>query len=100
MIIEENHLNTTRGYHICEPIFCDDPFTDDPGELFRHCQKEYGRCTSSVYVDRDGKTLRIGWVFEKTDRYEDTGEPFMHETWITLHTERPTHSIKRHYLAI
>jgi hypothetical protein len=28
--------------------------------------------------------VAIGWIFEKTARYEDTGEPFTLETWVEI----------------
>lgn len=68
-----------------------EPFTSDRARLFRLCQKEYGRCTSRVYVDGPtGKPKPIGWVFEKRQQYEDTGrygrpaQFFTLETWVEL----------------
>ena len=74
------------------------------GELFQKMRALHGRCTGKVHIDTRGpsdppgvfnKTLTIGWVFLKKDKYEDTGEPFLCETWITVHEQRPT--ITHHY---
>lgn len=54
------------------------------GEMFRWFRGRYGRCVSRVYADVDGETMQVGWCFQKRERYEDTGETFLHETWITL----------------
>lgn len=67
-------------------------------EAFKYCQKEYGRCAGHIYHDDvDGP---IGWIFQKTARYEDTNEPFKQETWVELHEAVPTRTIKYHYLSI
>ena len=61
------------------------PFTEDRGKLFRAYQKQYGGCVGKVYQDTpDGEPDAIGWVFRKKDKYEDTGEFFWHEVWVTL----------------
>jgi hypothetical protein len=71
---------------------------DKPGELFRDLQKQYGRCTSRVYVG-DGKP--IGWVFQKkvpyTDRWSKPGEVYDQETWVTVHSGPPTKTVEYHY---
>lgn len=69
-------------------------YCDSTGELFRACQKNAGRCTGRVYHDDYGA---IGWVFEQTDVYEDTGEPYLLETWVTVHTAEPTRTVQYHY---
>lgn len=73
-----------------EPHEC---FTDDVGRLFRSCQREYGRCTSRVYVDRaDGSTPAVGWHFEKMREYEDSGRYgrprsyYKQGAWVSLYT--------------
>ena len=61
-------------------------FTDSVGELFKHLQQEFGRCVSSMYIDKkDGTTKKIGWVFEKKNHYTNSDEKYMQETWIELH---------------
>lgn len=59
-------------------------------EIFSLLSRVYGRCISKVYIDRaDGSTAAIGYVFQKRDRYTDTGEPFLCETWISFCTVVP-----------
>lgn len=68
-----------------------EPFTDDRGELFRSCQREYGRCTSTVYKDVRRavafnppvtRTYWNGWFFEKRRKYEDCDETYLQGTWV------------------
>lgn len=75
-----------------EPVF-----SDNVSRLFRSLQKEYGRCISKMYVDRKDKTAAIGWVFLKKDKYEDSNETYLKETWVTLHDEEPEKTIQYHY---
>lgn len=79
------YLNATSGHIIGEDSEPYETWTNDTGALFRELQREYGRCVSKVYVDREGGPVAIGWVFERTERYEDTGEPYVREVWVTLH---------------
>jgi hypothetical protein len=65
-----------------------------PGELFRSCQREFGRCTSKVYV---GEGKPIGWVFERKAKYTDTGKPYTQQTWVTVHEKPPTKAVTYHY---
>lgn len=57
----------------------------DTGAIFRECQREYGRCMSSVYVDqKNGPPKRVGWFFVGRQRYEDTGEPYLRGAWVSI----------------
>lgn len=82
-------VNATKGYRFCE----EDPYETchaDKGSLFRAMQREFGRCASTMYVDKkDGKTLPVGWVFQKRMRYEDarTDTPndyYIREAWVEV----------------
>ena len=62
-------------------------FSNNEGELFKSMQKAYGRCTSKIYVDISvafypPRTVPIGWVFVKRERYEDSEETVLKETWV------------------
>lgn len=77
---------------------------ENRGELFRHLQKEYGKCVSKMYVDRaEGKAKAIGWVFEKREQYEDTGkygreaEYYTREVWVSRHRKPPKSTVKYYY---
>lgn len=86
--IRETFINATEGHMIGEGE-CSSLFSDKPGELFRSCRSEYGRCVSSIYRDqKDGPPIRCGWVFQGLDKYEDTGEPYLREVWVQL-LEKP-----------
>jgi hypothetical protein len=75
---------------------------EDPAKLYRSCLKEYGRCISKVYIDKNGKSVPVGWVFLKRQEYEDSrkrpSETYLHETWVTLHSGPPTRKTTYHYI--
>ena len=97
LYVNEVWIDSTRHLGIGESGVYE-TFTDDPGELYRALQREYGRCISKVYIDGEkGETLPIGWVFVKRRHYEDTGEPYLAETWATLHERPPTQTTRHHY---
>jgi hypothetical protein len=69
---------------------------DTVGQLFRRCQKEYGKCVSKVYVDRQGEeAVPIGWVFHKRVEYSDCRKTYLQEAWITVVEPREYKRIDR-----
>jgi hypothetical protein len=67
---------------VADTIFEDDP---TPGNIFRWCRREHGRCISKVYIDTvEHGTVHVGWVFLKREKYEDCNDTYLHETWISL----------------
>ena len=74
-----------------------EPFTDDPGQLFRAFQKDAGRCTGKVYVDVPDGVIHIGWTFQRRKKYTDSRETYLQETWVDLHDKRPTRTVEYHY---
>lgn len=91
MLIRETYLNKDRDMIFGETGWYE-PYTIDKGKLFRSLQKEYGRCVSKVYLDElqvNGMMVAIphGWVFQKKDKYEDTGERYMREVWVSVREE-------------
>lgn len=87
--VRETFVNETRGYRFGEtPAY--ETYTDDLGRLFRDMQREYGRCVSSMYVDkRDGRTVQTGWVFSKRMQYEDCDETYTREVWVEVFAAEP-----------
>lgn len=90
LMIRCDYLNETKGH-----IFGQDPewveaFTDNRARLFLDCQREYGRCVSSIYADGTGSQSH-GWVFQKRMQYEDyrgRGERFyVREVWVHVKEE-------------
>ena len=76
-------------------------FTDKIKTLFLSLSREYGKCISSIYIDtKKGKTKKIGWVFQKREKYTDCNETYLKETWITLHEKQPKKLIKYFYKEI
>ena len=97
MLISETYINATEGfqYGSADPY---EPFTDDIGELFRALSREYGRCTSKVYINGpDGNAQAIGWVFQKRIQYEDCTKTYLAERWIVLHESHPDMHTEFHY---
>ena len=70
MLVQEEFVNETQGNFIGknDPY---EPFTDNVKKLFRSYQREYGRCTSKAYIDENGESKAIGWVFSKKMKSED-----------------------------
>lgn len=100
LMLQETHINKTEGYsfsshkyELAGTVFEDCATT---AELYRAAMdlREYGRCIGRVYIYRRERTndeggerwnvVHVGYVFEKRDHYEDTGEPYLRETWLTL----------------
>jgi len=72
---------------------------DSIGALFLSLTREYGRCISKVYIDKKegGPPKQIGWVFEKRAKYTDCDKTYLQETWVSIHTAAPIHTIKYNY---
>ena len=95
MKIVESHImeDGDKRYRMCDDIVQDlsDTYMGEDatiGDIFRASRKEHGRCTGKVFLDKkDGTIIQIGWVFVKRERYEDSRETFIHETWISLYDE-------------
>lgn len=84
--IKETFINQDKNY-----IYGDsgwyEPYTDNPGALYRSLQSEYGRCTGRVYIDLpNGKAKPVGWVFVKRMEYEGSRnrETYIREAWVSL----------------
>ncbi len=112
MILQEEHVNATEHYRfgdtqieISDTIF--DPESKTLiGDIFKYCQHEFGRCTGKVYIDtrtdddpphKYPHTKHVGWVFQKRDRYEDTKEFYLHETWVTLLDKDETIRVREYH---
>ncbi len=96
LFAQETWINATAGYSIGESDVYE-TFTDNRGELYRAMVRSYGRCTGKVYVDTPQGPRAVGWVFCKRQRYDDSPETFLLETWVTVHTSKPTRTIEYHY---
>ena len=88
--VREQIVNRDKGYQVYDEGFdCNDStILEDatPGDVYRYALGEHGRCASKMYRDVDGgPPIHCGWVFEKRERYEDTGETYLQEAWVTLY---------------
>lgn len=92
--VQTIYTNETEGYGIGDEVLTLDNFytdkvlnedgTPNMGEIYRVVQGELGVCRSSVYVDTETGTKRVGWYFEKRDRYEDTGDSYLRGAWVSV----------------
>lgn len=80
-----------------------------PAEAYRYGVTNYGRCISSIYIDRQdacdllegrpARTVPIGWAFVKrtkkayhlSEKYEDNYDTYLQETWLAIE-EGPSHA--------
>lgn len=93
--ITEVNRTLGYGYHATGVI---PAHTDSPGELYRQCRSEYGRCIGKCYLDVEGGTAQqVGWVFLKRSQYEDSPETYLQETWVTVHEQPPVTTVTNHY---
>lgn len=94
VFVRECAVNATEGYLMYE---VDTPMREtvweefpERGEFYRFCSREFGRCVSKMFVDdANGEAIHVGYVFQKRERYEDTGDPFVRETWVGFVTKTP-----------
>lgn len=93
---EETSINRTKGYRWGDSGVYE-TCHETRGALYRAMRKEHGRCVGKVHVECKGKTLDIGWVFLKLDRYEDTREKYLRETWVTVHAAPPKKTVEYQY---
>ena len=91
-------VNLTEGYRLGESEVYE-TCCDSLGELFRAMRAEYGRCTGKVGVMSQGGGRPVGWIFLKRQKYDDSDETFLQETWVTVHASPPTKIIEYHYAA-
>jgi hypothetical protein len=87
--VREFYINKTKGYRFGESDWYES-FTDSKAELFKSCQKDFGRCVSKMYIElKNGGDREIGWVFEKRMQYDDarSNQPedyYIREVWIEV----------------
>lgn len=101
IIIQTTRVNATEGYRwfdstepIGDTIFDGTAPEELRSKVYHEAVKEYGRCTGKVYRDVRRKTndeggetwdvVHCGWVFVKREKYDDSGEHFLCETWVTI----------------
>ena len=89
LFVRETYINATEGYRFGESDVYETEY-DNLGELYHSLRRAHGRCTGRVYIDTEGKTLTIGWVFIKRTRYEDVNDMYLREVWVEVHDELPT----------
>ena len=95
-IVRTTYRNASESYIIGDeeiPVGDSIFYTEkglDLSILYKYGVRNYGRCISKCYIDdSQGKPKQIGWVFIKRDKYEDTGETYLKETWLTVERKYP-----------
>jgi hypothetical protein len=62
-------------------------------DLYKGLVKAYGRCTGKMFIDTNTdygmKAKHIGWVFLKKEKYENSKDKFLQETWVALVNQKP-----------
>jgi hypothetical protein len=97
LYIQETYVNATEGHRFYDGEVYETS-SETTGELYRRLRDEYGRCTGKVYIDKpDGGAQAVGWVFIGRQKYEDTGEPYLREVWVTVHERAPETKTKKFY---
>lgn len=99
LYVQESYINRTKGLRFGDSDVYETAYTE-PGELYRACQREYGRCTGKVYIDTPKGAAAVGWVFVGRQRYEDTGEPYVREVWVSLRSAPDTVTRRAHYATL
>lgn len=85
--IKEAFVDETKG-HIFSETDWYEPYTMTLGEVFKDCQKAWGKCTSRIYRDEycgDGtvRPYQCGWHFQKNVEYEDSPKKYLRGVWVT-----------------
>lgn len=90
LVISESYVNATTETRYGDSGW-QEPYTDDIGQLYASCVREFGRCTGHVYVDTDTGTVPVGWVFVKRVEYDDVGRygfrgerTYLREVWVSV----------------
>lgn len=86
LMIRETYINQSEGWQIGDSGWYE-PFTDNRGDLYRFCRKEWGACISRCYIDTAKGTIPVGWVFSRRERYEDArskADTYIREVWVEV----------------
>lgn len=71
-LIQETFVDEDRNAQFGQSDVYEPYEAEDLGKLFRGLQKEYGACTSKVYITTTTEeAIPIGWVFQKRMAYDD-----------------------------
>lgn len=88
LFIRETFVNETEGHRFGSSDWVE-TFTDDLFELFKSLRSEYG-APAKMYRDREGSSpIQVGWVFNKTAKYDDSKETYKQTTWIEVSKTEP-----------
>ena len=62
----------------------------DVKEAKAHLKENYPYKRNPMYVDmKDGSTKKVGYVYSRKDKYEDTHKTFVEEIWVSFHQQTP-----------
>jgi len=95
LVFQETLVNETEGYIMFESDE-QEAWTGNLGKLFKTLQKEFGKCTSKMYVDKNGTAIQSGWVFQKKCKYTDCSEHYLQTAWISIFSQK-SEIIKTHF---
>ena len=89
IVISVTYVNKTENHIFGEEEAHETRFKTIP-ELLKHCEKEFGKFVSKMYVDgKKGEPKHIGWVFKNKEKYIDSNETFSREVHVAVHNKLP-----------
>ena len=97
LFVQETVINKTKNCMIWESGVRD-THVADKNSLFRSMELVYGKYVRPVIlITEDGRRRKIGWIFEKNERYGVSGS-FLKQTKVTLHRKKPDVKVIYHYV--
>ena len=100
--LNEIYMDEVRNYILGESEPYETSYTaSEVGQLYRQLQKEYGACTSRIYVDtKTEQAIPVGWVFRKRIEYEDARPNwskeqryYLRSVWCELFSQQPIRTV-------
>ena len=89
--VQESQVHITKdktGQEVMYSLGTNEPyetFTDNLGRLYKACIQDAGRCTGKMYIDKDGKSQQVGWIFLK----RNPEGPGLIERWVEVWLKPP-----------
>ncbi len=91
--LSTTYMDTTRGCCIGEEklpvpdmictIEVDNWYHVDLSALFKSLRQDFGYRCRKMYTDLpDGNRVRVGWIFQKKCKYNDSPNSFEREVWV------------------
>ncbi len=90
--VKETYIDRTQDCRFGDADWFE-TFTDNLSALYKSLQKEYGKA-QNIYCDTaKGETKKVGWIFTKRVKYEDSKNTYLREVWVEVATTKPIKQI-------